>query len=429
MKKSFYIVTNWFYKNYIIFSLFLATLAVVGYALFSYQQISQRGFFEYIGIDFRLFYASGQIIRDYGFDAVYDVNLQTQYQLPLYDGYSRYKDGLSLPFWALQIPYIPFFLVIFIIPSYFSPLGAFLGWVIFNITFTIIYLYIWVKRLADKSKNRTELFLVIIIFLSIQNFLNTIMGQVNLILMVSIGESLFNLMRGKYFNAGLWLTLGWIKPQMVLLLCLVSLIQRNWHYIVGFLSGSLIIGAVSIALGGWKGIEGVFSTLRNWPTILRSSGITWLSAVDHLVMQGISTTLAYILGITLVLVVFIAYIRIIQKFYIISKNSFTKPVENILWSEMFLATLATQSIVMPHGNVHMTLALAVPWLVYLYLTQDRLGWYIFINWSLISGIIFVLIALKSVGQAHNLLGMLILLAHLMTVSYFYNRQISRNLKY
>jgi len=81
---------------------------------------------------------------------------------------------------------------------------------------------------------------------------------------------------------------------------------------------------------------------------------------------------------------------------------------------------------MPHGNVYMALALAVPWMVYLHLSEDRLGWYIFINWSLISGIIFVASAFISVGNAHNLLGMLMLLAHLLTIIYLYNRSFSLN---
>ena len=206
----------------------------------------------------------------------------------------------------------------------------------------------------------------------------------------------------------------------------MSLIHRNWAYFGGFLSGSIFVGVVSLLLGGWKGIEGVLSTLRNWLSLYRSSGITWLSAVDHFVMHGMSFTIAITLGIILAFVVLIAWIRVVQKHYLLSKNNLSNPDVNILWSEIILATLATQSIVMPHGNVYMALALAVPWMVFLHLSEDRLGWYIFINWSLISGIIFVTIAFISVGHAHNLLGMLMLLAHLLTIIYLYKRSFSRN---
>ena len=84
MIKNYYRVINYLYNNYIYVSMFFSALAIIGYTVFSYQQVIKRGLFEYVGIDFRLFYASGQIIRDHGFNAVYDTNLQTQYQLPIY---------------------------------------------------------------------------------------------------------------------------------------------------------------------------------------------------------------------------------------------------------------------------------------------------------------------------------------------------------
>jgi len=323
MIKNYYRVINYLCNTHINVSILLSALAILGYIVFSYQQVIKRGLFEYVGIDFRLFYASGQIIRDHGFHAVYDTNLQTQYQLPIYEGFSNYIEGLSLPFWALQIPYLPFFLPPFTLLTSFSPSKAFLFWLILNLTFTIGYLTVWSKRIASKSKSksRVELILTIIISASIQNFLNLLFGQVNLILMISIGESLFNIMQRKYSKAGLWLTLGWIKPQMVILLSLLSLIHRNWAYFGGFLSGSIFVGVVSLLLGGWKGIEGVLSTLRNWLSLYRSSGITWLSAVDHLVMHGMSLTLAITIGIFLAFVALIAWIRIVKKHYLISKNN------------------------------------------------------------------------------------------------------------
>ncbi|GIV65454.1 MAG: hypothetical protein KatS3mg046_714 [Bellilinea sp.] len=44
MTEIFHITKKWFFQNYIIFSLFLSVFAFLGYLVFLYQQITQRGF-------------------------------------------------------------------------------------------------------------------------------------------------------------------------------------------------------------------------------------------------------------------------------------------------------------------------------------------------------------------------------------------------
>lgn len=260
-------------------------------------------FFEYVGVDFRLIYASGQIIRYHGFGDVYNFDVQRKYQIILYNDFSHFNEGQSMPFWPHPIPYLPFFLVFLVPLSYIHPLQSFFVWTIFNLIFSMGYLIIWLKRIRCKVKDRTGLTILILILLSIQSFLNLTFGQVNIILLIAIGETLFNLTQGKYTTAGFWIGFGWIKPQAILLIIIVFLLRRNWHFITGFTYSSIIISITSMLLAGWKGIEGVITTLKNWPSLYRSSGMTWLSAVDHLVFQGVPLTIAYGLGLTLVIII------------------------------------------------------------------------------------------------------------------------------
>jgi|GEM_PF-5296929 len=325
-----------------------------------------------------------------------------------------------MPFWPHPIPYLPFFLVFLVPLSYIHPLQSFFVWTIFNLIFSMGYLIIWLKRIRCKVKDRTGLTILILILLSIQSFLNLTFGQVNIILLIATGETLFNLTQGKYTTAGFWIGFGWIKPQAILLIIIVFLLRRNWHFITGFTYSSIIISITSMLLAGWKGIEGVITTLKNWPSLYRSSGMTWLSAVDHLVFQGVPLTIAYGLGLTLVIIILIAWIKILQRCWINSTSN------RLSWDKIFITTLSTQAIIMPHGNVHMAIVIAIPWLVFLCKNKDPIGWYTFLNWSLISGLFFLITAYNSVGHAHNLLGMLILLAHILNVFYFYNIQPNSN---
>lgn len=410
MKNIYRILIQWFDHYYLQFIPFFSLFLAILYLLFIMQQMNYRGVFEYVGIDFRLLYASGQIIREHGFSAVYDTGLQARYQLPLYENFSHYVDGLSLPFWPLPMPYLPFFVAPFTLLTCLSPLPSFVLWVILNAIFTTGYFAVWVKRLSDKQ--RTGLILAVALLVSIANFLNTLFGQVNVFLMIAMGETLFNLRSGRDLKAGLWLSIAWIKPQMLILVSLLGILRRKWHFLAGQIIGSVVIGIVSLLAGGWEGVRGILTTLYTWPSFYRSSGISWLSAVDHLEMYGMPALMATALGILFVIIIMFAWAEMVGTRHQIDNG-------NMEWTEIFLATLLTQLIVMPHANVYMAITLAIPWLLFLYYSDNRLALLIFLFWSIFSGFIFILLAQLSVGQAHNLLGMLMLLAHTLTLFFLY----------
>lgn len=414
MKNIYRILIHWFDYYYLQFIPFFCLLLAILYLLFIMQQMNYRGVFEYVGIDFRLLYASGQIIREHGFSAVYDTGLQARYQLPLYENFSHYIDGLSLPFWPLPMPYLPFFVAPFTLLTCLSPLPSFVLWVILNAIFTTGYFTIWIKRLSDKP--RTGLILAVTLLVSIANFLNTLFGQVNVILMIAMGETLFNLSSGRHLKAGLWLSIAWIKPQMLILVSLLAILRRKWHFLLGLATGSVVIGIVSLLEGGVEGVRGILNIILTWPTFYRTSGTSWLSAVDHLVMYGVPTPVATTIGILLVIIIVFAWIEMVTPRYQTNKGDEE-------WTIIFLATLLTQLIIMPHANVHMAISLAIPWLLFLCYSNSRLAWLIFLFWAIFSGFIFILSAQWSVGQAHNLLGMIMLFAHtsLLLVLYGYQK--------
>jgi len=404
---------SWIERHRPVITLGLLLGALLSYIPFAWQQVTLRGLFEYVGIDFRLFYASGQIWRDHGVAAIYDPAIQAAHQKPLYETFSRYVEGLSLPFWPLCLCiYVLPFVGVSLLPS----VTAFVVWDVINGIGVLGYLFLWTKRL--KLPPAEAFPLGAILFLSAANFTNLLFGQVNVFLLVAVGEAVFHLMRGRAFQAGLWLALGWVKPQMILLIVLVLVLKRNRGFAFGFLSGSILVGLLSFFLGGIEGFEGVLNTLLHWPGVLRTSGITWISLVDNLRMKGLASVLAWLIGLWIALTALWAWYQTTPS----SRLPETLPL-------FFLSTLAAEAILMPHGNTYMALALGIPWLVFIAQFAHRSQyWWVLILWSLVPGLLFITTTQAiSVGRAHDVLGLFMLLAHLLTLLTVRTRQAEINL--
>lgn len=391
----------------------LSLMALIGYILFTFHQVSLRGWFEYVGCDFRTYYASGQLFRDYGPRAMYDLTLHEVYQKVLYDRYAVYTEGWSTPFYVLPTPYLPVFMLPFVGLSFLPPFTAFLVWEGANALATWGYLWLWTKRLG--LRGCTRLMVITVIFLGVQNFYNLFFSQTNLILMVAVGEALHNLMEGREGRAGLWLTLGLIKPQAILLLALVLFVLRGWRFRVGFVVGALLIGGSSWAMLGWQGVRDYAAILSSYTPVLRIGGITWMSLVDNLVLFGFDRSLALEIGLVVVILILGVWLYTLW----LGEHHLSRQMD---LAEIFLLTLAAQMVVALHGHVHQALALAVPWMVYLKDKDAPTPWYVFITWVIVPGLVFLLAAIKSVGYAALVLGMVALMTHVLILLLLYRTQ-------
>jgi hypothetical protein len=98
------------------------------------------------------------------------------------------------------------------------------------------------------------------------------------------------LKRGREGQAGLWLALGTIKPQAVLLLCVLGLAARRWKV---FFSALLVGGALavlSVAVLGWHTWQDYFQILRTHTGLFDAFGVVPTA------MYNLKGTLALILG-------------------------------------------------------------------------------------------------------------------------------------
>jgi hypothetical protein len=77
-------------------------------------------------------------------------------------------------------------------------------------------------------------------------------GQFGLLCAVAFTEALVALRAGKQWHAGGWLTLGLMKPQLLVFPLLALLLLGFWRTIVSFVSASIVVLGISFAkLGYW----------------------------------------------------------------------------------------------------------------------------------------------------------------------------------
>jgi len=387
-----------------VFWVLLTLIVLSGYIMFTISQIRYRGLFEYIGIDFRLWYATGLISKERDLWDIYDLSYQSTYQKIIFEQYSKFSSEYSMQFFPLRFGYLPIYVVLFKWITDYPIVFAFILWGALNAFGTAIYLSIWIMRVKPTDRA----FLVFCLgFCSIYSYLNLIFGQINLLLLVLIGETLHALESKRDFIAGILLSLCLIKPQIILpLFPIVAILLRRKNFFLGLLTGMIIVLVVSFMIGGFQSAINLFSIYKTWPPDLNTSGMTWKALVMQLEYMGLNPYISLIIGIGIVLVSFIAWGKIV---FVLEKERDINDNLDIV----FGSTILTQFIISPYGNVHMALPLIVFWYKLLNRKRKQIYLYSFLLWSMISALVFLILATKSVGFAHDILGRLSLVSHIL----------------
>ncbi len=340
----------------------LGTLASgVFYVLLTIWTVRHLPLLTVVGVDFRAFFASAQIAMTSGFAQVYDLTVQREVQKALMAPYTvgeiRIMPPLFLP--VFIVPFIPF------LPL--GVLGGFVLWTILNAGALAIYLL----RLASGRGDRYLLLRLTLVSLPV--FLTLLLGQVNVWLLVCVGEFLLAWERRRGFHGGLWLGGLLLKPQTLILLIPVLLLRRRWDILAGFTVAAIGIAAASLALAGPEGM------MRWWDLIIRSS-MDSLLATDPIAMGNLrmlGELLSFLLppwwawgitgGLMVTTILLALWISIPRK-----------KEENE--SAFLLPLLGATSAVAWHSHIHMAVIL-IPPLLHQVITTRRLS--LFALWALL----------------------------------------------
>lgn len=298
-----------------------------------------------IGADFRAFWSAGYIATRYGYTGVYNLDLLTNVQ-KLMVQHSSYLGILE----ATPAPFLPIFIVFFQLFALFPPVPAFYIWSLLNLIGFFFYIRFFLKSLKVQKWQR----LTIMGMLAFPSFLNLFWGQINLLLLVCIGEFIRNNLDKREFRAGLWLGGLILKPQLLILIGPVMLLQRKWKLLGGFSSTIVITLISSLLLGKLTSLINLANLLTKYVPGIASNAqenmMNWRMVGERL-SSFLPTSISWgiaaigIAGTTLVT-------------YLLWRKPLSSSSPTFLIA--FTGTLAATMAVTWHSHIHMAMILIPP---------------------------------------------------------------------
>ncbi len=326
--------------------------------------------------DYCLYWSGGNVSNKYSFKEVYDIELVRKIQLEIIP----FDPGQSDNFAGSPVGYFPIFLLPFTALSIFDLPFSYLLWSILNLIGLILYLRFFTKKLfGDPLPNR----LLLIFMLSLPVFLNFREGQVNILLLICVGEFLRMLLSKKPFIAGLWL--GGLLLKFVLLILIIPflLIQKEKKALLGFFTSSFIIFLASICLVGIEGMLALKNLFLGYvsgsPFNNVSVMINWRMVGWHITTIS-SSTLGW--GITIIGTLITAGLT----FFFFRNWEEEDPIKTTI---ILLGIFAATCVVSWHAHLHMSIIL-IPPIAYLMMKYR-------FNINLVTAWVFIPVFVEMIG--------------------------------
>ncbi|TFG39982.1 MAG: DUF2029 domain-containing protein [Candidatus Aminicenantes bacterium] len=231
-----------------------AVFVAVAEAVFVAKIVHERGLFEYVALDYRGSRTAGEAILEHGLGAPYQPELLEAAQRKLYDRYVRETGRGALPFGVVPVPYPPPFSLVFVPSTFLDPVPGFLVWTCVHLAVFLLYQV----RLGRVFKVSGPGWLIAAVMLSPPVFIHLVMGQISVWLMVFFGEAMIAFDRGHLFRVGAWLGLLVVKPQTLVLIIPVLVVNGQWRMLFGLATAvAAAIAPTLIVAGSWvKGYVG-----------------------------------------------------------------------------------------------------------------------------------------------------------------------------
>ena len=220
--------------------------------------------------DFSLTYVGAAIVHSGEGHCLYDVELQKQtrdslfeHPNPLFFEHPPFEALLLSPLAALPFQ------------------AAYLVWGLFNVVLSLL-LMVFLRPYLKWP--REDLAYVCLWLLFAPLAVALYQGQSSILLLAVYSISFVQLKRERELSAGIALGFGLIKFQFVLPLALIFLFRKRWRFLTGFLISACILGVVSIATVGLRGVveyERFLLTIAGNP-----QNLSYGSAVDMPTIHG-----------------------------------------------------------------------------------------------------------------------------------------------
>lgn len=327
-------------QNLVLFALLIYYLIQIGIALYV------NNLFNTLGSDFLGFWTTGHIANTQGYAHIYDANLVSKIQKPYHEVIET--DNIYAP---ILTAFFPVFGLPFQLLAFQQPESAFAIWTFINVIVLVFYLQFFIFDLTQKRIHPGILAFLII---SYPVFHNVFWGQINIWLVICMGEFMRSLKHKNSFVGGLWLSGMIAKPQALILLIPALILKRYWKEVAGFMTGSLVIVAISFVMVGTQGLRELLNVWLGF-----ASGIP-TNAPEHMVnWRMVMVQLSTIANPNFSLVVAIIGIAItlLAAFFIWPTPTDSSSKE---FSVILLGLMTATSAITWHSHVHMMLIFLPP---------------------------------------------------------------------
>ena len=338
-------------------------LILVGLFIFYFAQFgfmsTKESFLQGYGVDYLAFWSIGKIADEKGFSEIYDIgNIRpVQFQVLVDRGMVKKGDEASIS--PIPAPLFSFFALPFLFLSRIDPKQSYWIWTGINLVVLIGYLIFFIKNTLPDSlyslQTKQTLMLLLLAFPTIVNLTE---GQVEVFLVVCMGEFIRTAINKKPLLSGLWLGGLLLKPQLLIIIVPIIVLKRYWKMVFGFSISSVVIVGSSLILAGTRGMRALIGLLFKYGEGIASNSpermINW-----RMVAVNLNSSIGWIIAIAGM------GLTLLAAYYLIKNEIvFGSPKWVMAMLGIFSASLAFTW----HSHFHMAAAL-IPFLLYCSLTQ------------------------------------------------------------
>ena len=192
-----------------------------------------------IGGDYCDYWIAGTVANRYGYAQVYD----SQFMGPVVKSLAPWYTGDT------SHTYLPVFTPAFQLLSLFPAAVGYWVWVVFNTAALFLYLRFFATQL------------MLMVVRCLPYFMNIVLGQMDVWVTIFIGEFMRAMLDHKPFRAGLWLGGFVLKPQALVIIGLLLLVQRSVRVLSGLATSSVALALISLLM---VGAEAFIRMINSW---------------------------------------------------------------------------------------------------------------------------------------------------------------------
>lgn len=227
--------------------------AIVGnltfWALNALHEWSVRGPFAVLGVDWARFWGASRAFSRISPAAAYDLPTIAAFMQPLANSLGAGVPGANVVRVG-PAPYPPIFLELFGAFTWPPPLIGFALWTLVNGALAFFLLHGTARRAGLGAPCSVALLLLS----TFPMMMALYVGQLVVLLLLCLTQAIEALEAERDFTAGVWTGLMMVKPQYAIWLLAVFVAKRRFTAVAGFATGSAVVVASSLAVGGEDGM-------------------------------------------------------------------------------------------------------------------------------------------------------------------------------